>query len=190
MNRNTTTRSLIAATLLAVIPVTAEAQIGLSSSILAIGVQATKNSTLTLVASGSPTIGSFTENATTAFAGNVAVQTTWNLAMSGGVGGIRIVGWMSSATAALSNGVSGIPASKVEASYDGGAFAAFGGAAVNGLGVANATLLLRDIAVSGANRNSSESGTVALRLNLTGVAANTYTAGDYNGTLTLQAITY
>jgi hypothetical protein len=85
----------------------------------------------------------------------------------------------------LANGTEFIPSSKVEGRVGASAFAPFSSAAVGGVGVAGGSLQLFSQAVAAGSYFGTRTDQLDLRLNLTGTTTR---AGDYTGTLNLQAI--
>ena len=83
------------------------------------------------------------------------------------------------------NGTDAIPSSKVEGRVNAAAYVPFTGAAVGGVGVAGGSLQLFSQAVGAGTFLGSRTDQLDLRLDLTGT---TTLAGDYTGTLNLQAI--
>jgi hypothetical protein len=83
------------------------------------------------------------------------------------------------------NGTNFIPSSKVEGRVGATAYAPFTGAALGGVGVAGGSLQLYSQAVGAGSFFGTRTDQLDLRLDLTGT---TTLAGDYLGTLNLQAI--
>jgi hypothetical protein len=172
-----------AAALLVVGTSNAVAQIGLQSNAATVDLTATKSATLTLSPNASTaTLGSITDNSTANNFSPVSLTTAWNLT-SGST--VRLIGWFATPAQALVNGTSLIPSSKVEGRVGAAAFAPFTGAAVGGVGVAGGSLQLFSQAVAAGSYFGTRTDQLDLRLNLTGT---TTMAGDYTGTLNLQAI--
>lgn len=162
---------------------TAQAQVGLTSNQATVTLNATKNSTLTVSPSNqTATLASISDNSNANIFSAVSLTTDWNLTAGTSV---DLVGWFATPTDALVNGTAKIPSSRVEASVNSGAFAAFSGAPVGGVGVAGGTLPLFSQSVA-ANLKNTRTDNVDLRLNLVGFP--TTTAGLYTGTLNVQAV--
>jgi hypothetical protein len=161
----------------------AQAQIGLTSNAATVGLTATKAATLTVTPNASTaTLASITDNSTANNFTAVSLTTDWNLNAGSTV---RLIGWFATPAQALVNGASFIPSSKVEGRVGAAAYAAFSNAAVAGIGVAGGSLQLFSQAVAAANYLGTRTDQLDLRLNLTGT---TTVAGDYTGTLNVQAI--
>ncbi len=159
----------------------AEAQANLTSNAATVALTATKAATLTLSAvTPTASIASITDNTTNAFT-PVSVTTDWNLT-SGST--VNLVGWFAVPAQALANGTSLIPSSRVEGKIGAGAFAPFSSGPVGGTGVAAGSLTFFSQALGALQGNRTDQ--LDLRLNLTGFGATV--AGDYAGTLNLQAI--
>jgi hypothetical protein len=179
-------RALAGAAALAVaMATTVHAQVGLTSGGPAtVTLNATKLSTLTVSPSASTaTLASITDNSNANNFTNVNLTTAWNLTAGTSV---RLIGWFGTPASALVNGTAVIPSANVEGGINGGAMAAFTGAAVGGIGVAGGSLQLFNQAVAAANYFSSRADVLNLRLNLVGFP--TTTAGTYTGTLNVEAI--
>ncbi len=176
--------TLIAAALIAVVTANqAQAQVGLTSTPATVSLTATKLSTLTVSpASSSASLASITDNSTANNFTAVNLTTDWNLTAGTSV---NLVGWFATPAQALVNGTSLIPSSKVEGRVGAAAYAPFSGAAFAGLGVAGGSQVLFTEAVSAVNYLGQRADQLDLRLNLTGT---TTVAGNYTGTLNLQAI--
>lgn len=161
----------------------AEAQVGLTSNVAQVSINATKNSTLSVaVTSGATqTLATLTDNAANNFATPVAVTTTWDLNTGASV---SLVGWFGTAANALVSGGNSIPSSWVKASLNGGAYNAFNQNAVAGVGSAGGSLQIFSQATNpplAGSRNDN----LGLQIDLTG---QTLVPGTYAGTLNLQAV--
>jgi hypothetical protein len=171
--------------MLSLIAGAAGAQVG--SSLQTINLSAVKGQIVTL---GAPNPGTqsltITDNAINAYTAPFAITVTWDVTNSASTT-VKLVGYFSAPTQALSNGASYIPASRVEVSTNGGStWSAFTGSAVGGVGVAGGSSTLYTSPVTqGTNALGTSSVTFLVRLNLVGV---TTTAGVYSGTLNLMAI--
>jgi hypothetical protein len=177
-------RSLTGATALLLVGAsTALAQVGLTSNVATVALTATKNATLTVSPNASTaTLASITDNSAANNFTPVSLTTAWNLTAGSSV---RLIGWFATPAQALVNGADFIPSSKVEGRVGAAAYAPFSAAAVGGVGVAGGSLQLFSQGVSAVNYFGSRTDQLDLRLNLTGT---TTLAGDYTGTLNLQAI--
>ncbi len=117
----------------------------------------------------------------------MAITTTWVLNASRST--VRLVGYFSSATAALTNGATtpvNIPASEVLGQVTTGtptSFTAFTQTAP--LGAAGAGLTLFTQGLSGTNRTANRTDNLNLEINLAGQPL--LPAGTYTGTLNIQA---
>src|SRR5918999_3252287 len=162
---------------------TALAQVGLSSNVATVALTATKNATLTVTPNASTaTLASITDNSNVNNFTPVSLTTAWNLTAGSTV---RLIGWFATPAQALANGTHFIPSSKVEGRVNATAYAPFTSGAVGGVGVAGGSLQLFSQAVAAGSYFGSRTDQLDLRLDLTGT---TTVAGDYTGTLNLQAI--
>jgi hypothetical protein len=161
----------------------AVAQVGLTSNVATVALTATKNATLTISPNASTaTLASITDNSTANDFTPVSLTTAWNLTAGSTV---RLIGWFGTPAQALANGTDFIPSSKVEGRVNATAYAPFTAGAVGGVGVAGGSLQLFSQAVGAGSYFGNRTDQLDLRLNLTGT---TTMAGDYTGTLNLQAI--
>ena len=159
------------------------AQVGLTSNAATVALTATKNATLTVSPNASTaTLASITDNSNANNFTPVSLTTAWNLTAGSSV---RLVGWFAAPAQALANGTDFIPSSKVEGRVGASAYAPFTSAAVGGVGVAGGSLQLFSQAVAAGSYLGTRTDQLDLRLNLAGT---TTVAGDYTGTLNLQAI--
>jgi hypothetical protein len=159
------------------------AQVGLTSNVATVALTATKAATLTVSPNASTaTLASITDNSTANNFTPVSLTTAWNLTAGSS---IRLIGWFATPAQALVNGSDFIPSSKVEGRVAAAAYAPFSAGAVGGVGVAGGSLQLFSEAVGPGSYFGSRTDQLDLRLNLTGT---TTLAGDYTGTLNLQAI--
>jgi hypothetical protein len=159
------------------------AQVGLTSNVATVALTATKNATLTVTPNASTaTLASITDNSNANNFTPVSLTTSWNLTAGSSV---RLIGWFATPAQALVNGTDFIPSSKVEGRVGAAAYAPFTGAALGGVGVAGGSLQLFSAAVGAGSFFGSRTDQLDLRLDLTGT---TTLAGDYLGTLNLQAI--
>ena len=158
------------------------AQAGQLSNVATVALTATKAPTLTVSPNASTaTLASITDNSNVNNFTPVSLTTAWNL--TGGAS-VRLIGWFATPAQALANGSDFIPSSKVEGRVGAAAYAPFSANAVGGVGVAGGSLQLFSQSVAGL-LFSSRTDQLDLRLNLAGT---TTMAGDYTGTLNLQAI--
>jgi hypothetical protein len=159
------------------------AQVGLTSNVATVALTATKSPTLTVSPNASAaTLGSITDNSTANNFTPVSLTTAWNLT---GGSSVSLIGWFATPAQALANGTNLIPSSKVEGRINAAGFAPFTSAAVSGVGVAGGSLQFFSQSVSAGSYFGSRTDQLDLRLNLTGT---TTIAGDYTGTLNLQAV--
>jgi hypothetical protein len=162
---------------------TARAQIGLLSNAATVALTATKSATLTVTPNASTaTLASITDGSNVNNFTPVSLTTAWNLTAGSSV---RLIGWFATPAQALVNGASFIPSSKIEGRVGATAYAPFTGAALGGVGVAGGSLQLYSQAVGAGSFFGTRTDQLDLRLDLTGT---TTLAGDYLGTLNLQAI--
>ena len=176
--------ALLAATALFLFVATnARAQVGLTSNVATVALTATKAPTLSITpTSAVATLASITDGSNANVFTPVSLTTAWNLTAGSSV---RVVGWFGTPAQALANGTDFIPSSKVEGRVNATAYAPFTGAPVGAVGVAGGSLQLFSQSVAAANFFGSRTDNLDLRLDLTGT---TTMAGDYTGTLNLQAI--
>jgi hypothetical protein len=161
----------------------AVAQVGLTSNLATVALTATKNATLTVSPSASTaTLASITDNSNANNFTPVSLTTAWNLTAGSTV---RLIGWFGTPAQALVNGTDFIPSSKVEGRVGATAYAPFTSGAVGGVGVAAGSLQLFSQAVGSGTYFGSRTDQLDLRLDLT---ATTTMAGNYTGTLNLQAV--
>ncbi len=161
----------------------ARAQVGLTSNVATVALSATKAATLSVSPSASTaTLASITDGSNANDFGPVSLTTSWNLTAGSSV---RLIGWFGTPAQALANGTDYIPSSKIEGRVGATAYAPFTGAAVAGVGVAGGSLQLFNESVGAGTRFGSRTDQLDLRLDLTGT---TTVAGDYTGTLNLQAV--
>ena len=175
--------ALLAATALFLFGATnARAQVGLTSNVATVALTATKAATLSVTAATSvATLANITDGSNANVFTPVSLTTAWNLTAGSSV---RLVGWFGTPAQALANGTDFIPSSKVEGRVNAVAYAPFTGAPVGAVGVAGGSLQLFSESVAGSFLGS-RTDQLDLRLDLTGT---TTMAGDYTGTLNLQAI--
>lgn len=164
----------------------AQAQVGLTSSVANVQINATKNSVLTVAVNsgGTQTLASLTDNAVNAFPTPVNITTTWDLNAGTSV---VLVGSFGTPAQALASGGNFITSTYVWGRMTTGTpttFTAFTGAGVGSVGTAGGSLVLftQGSATTAGNRNDN----LDLELNLTGHP--NLVPGTYSGTLNLQAI--
>lgn len=161
----------------------AQGQVGLTSNVATVALTATKNATLTVSpATSTATLASITDNSNANNFTAVSLTTAWNLTAGSSV---RLIGWFATPAQALANGTDFIPSSRIEGRVGAAAYAPFSGGAVGGVGVAGGSLQLFSQAVGAGSYFGSRTDQLDLRLDLTGM---TTLAGDYTGTLNLQAV--
>ena len=186
-------RTLPVVAALAIASATASAQAGLTSNVDNVSLSAVKSTSLTVTVNSGNTqnIASITDNAVNDFPSSVNVTTAWDINPT--AASVTLVGYFSSATAALSNGSFNIASSlvkgKVTTAGAPGAptsFTAFTQNAVGGAGTAGASLTLFTETITAANKKSNRTIDLSLQLDLTG---QTTTPGTYTGTLNLRAVT-
>jgi len=178
---------------LVIFAASASAQAGLMSNVATVSLSAVKATSLTVAVNSGATqsIAAITDNATNNFSSAVNITTSWDINPS--AASVSLVGYFSSATAALTNGSFNIPTSSVKgrvttASVPGApaAFTAFTQSAVGGVGTAGGSLTLFTEIITGVNNKSTRTIDLELQLDLTG---QTTTPGTYTGTLNLRAVT-
>jgi hypothetical protein len=161
----------------------AQAQLGTISNVATVAMTATKAATLTVSPAASvATLASITDGSNVNVFSPVNITTAWNLTAGSSV---RLIGWFGAPAQALANGSDFIPSSRVEGRVNATAYAPFTAAAVGGVGVAGGSLQLFSQAVAAGSFFGTRTDQLDLRLDLTGV---TTLAGDYTGTLNLQAV--
>ena len=161
----------------------ARAQVGTTSNVATVAMTATKAATLSVTPTTSTaTLASITDGSNVNNFTPVSLTTAWNLTAGSSV---RLVGWFGTPAQALANGSDFIPSSRVEGRVGATAYAPFNGAPVGAVGVAGGSLELFSQSVGAGTFFGSRTDQLDLRLDLTGV---TTMAGDYTGTLNLQAI--
>jgi hypothetical protein len=161
----------------------AQAQVGTTSNTATVNLTATKAATLSVSSAASvATLASITDNSNANVFTPLSITTDWNLSAGSSV---RLIGWFGTPAQALANGSSFIPSSRVEGRVNAIPYSPFTGAAVAGVGVAGGSLQLFSQAVAAGSFFGTRTDQLDLRLDLTGV---TTMAGDYTGTLNLQAV--
>ena len=161
----------------------ARAQVGQTSNVSTVALTATKAPTLSITPTAAvATLASITDNSNGNVFTPVGITTDWNLTAGSSV---RLIGWFGTPAQALANGSNFIPSSRVEGRVNATAFAPFTGAAVGGVGVGGGSLQLFSQPVAAGSFLGTRTDQLELRLDLTGA---TTVAGDYTGTLNLQAV--
>src|SRR5690349_19361384 len=159
----------------------ASAQLNSGAQTIALNANLTESLTLNLSASAvnfTLSAGSAANPGST----NITATTAWTL--KPGRTAVGVYAYFASAAAALTDGVGdNIPSSAFFISDNGGASTALTNTVV--FGAANGGLQLANVAITGANKNSSRTDVMAFNINLSTLPqlpANTYT-----GTLNIQA---
>jgi hypothetical protein len=159
----------------------------LNSNTASVALKATLGESLTVAATPSTVSIPLVSGGTATGTSPVAITTTWVLSASRTA--VTLVGYFSSATAALTNGAAtpdNIPASEVLGQMTTGtptSFTAF--TQTTPLGAAGAGLTLFSQALSGTNRTANRTDNLNLEINLAGQPQ--LPAGVYTGTLNIQA---
>lgn len=164
----------------------AQAQVGLTSSVANVQINATKNSLLTVAVNsgGTQTLASLTDNAVNAFPTPVNITTTWDLNAGTSV---VLVGSFGTPAQALASGTNYITSAYVKGQMPSGSvptMAAFTNSGVGGVGTAGGSLTL--FTQSAATLAGNRTDNLSLELDLTGHP--NLVPGTYSGTLNLQAI--
>jgi hypothetical protein len=159
----------------------------LTSNTASVALKATLGESLTVAATPSAVTIPLTSGGTATGSSPVAITTTWVLSATRTA--VTLVGYFSSATAALTDGAAtpnNIPASEVLGQITTGtptSFTAFTQTAP--LGAAGAGLILFTQALSGTNRTANRTDNLNLEINL--ASQPQLPAGTYTGTLNIQA---
>jgi len=164
----------------------ANAQVGLTSSVATVQINATKSAVFTVaVNSGATqTLASLTDNTTNSFASPVNITTTCDLNAGTNV---VLVGSFATPAQALASGGNFITSAFVKGRMTTGtptSFTAFTAAGVGTIGTAGGSLTL--FTQSAATPAGNRTDNLDLQLDLTGHA--NLVPGTYSGTLNLQAI--
>ena len=123
-------------------------------------------------------------SATNAGSANITATTTWVL--KPGRTAVGVYAYFASAAAALTDGAGdNIPSSAFFIADNAGASTAL--TSTVAFGAANAGLQLANVAITGANKNSSRTDVMAFNINLTGGTLPQLPAATYTGTLNIQA---
>jgi hypothetical protein len=183
----------VAVAVLAIVSAKASAQAGLTSNVASVSLSAVKATSLTVAVNsgGTQNIASITDGAANNFPSAVNITTSWDINPSAAA--VTLVGYFSSATAALTNGTFNIATTQMKgrvttAGAPGApaSFTAFTQNAVGGVGTASGSLTLFSEPITGVNKKSNRTIDLELQLDLTG---QTTTPGTYTGTLNLRAVT-
>ena len=163
-----------------------QAQVGLTSSLATVTINATKSSVLSLLinSGGTQNLASLTDNATNSFASPVNVTTTWDLNAGSNV---VLVGSFGTPAQALASGTNYITSSLVKGRVTTGTPTSFTAFTQNGVGTVGTaggslTLFTQSTAPLAGNRTDN----LDLQIDLTGQP--NLLPGTYTGTLNLQAI--
>lgn len=155
----------------------------LNSAVQPIALNATLTEQLTVAVSASTV--NFTlvaGNAANAGSTNVTATTSWVL--QPGRTAVKVYAYFANSAAALSDGAGDtIPSADFTIADNAGAPAALTNTVV--FGGANAGLQLANVAITGANKNSNRTDTMAFNINLSTIPQ--LPAATYNGTLNIQA---
>ena len=164
----------------------AHAQVGLTSSVATVNIDATKTSLLTVAVNsgGSQTLASLTDGAPNSFASPVNLTTTWDLNAGTNV---VLVGSFATPAQALASGSNFITSTYVKGKMATGTPTSFTAFTQNGVGTigttgGSLTLFTQSAASLAGNRTDN----LDLQIDLTGHAS--LVPGTYSGTLNLQAI--
>jgi hypothetical protein len=149
-----------------------------------INLSATLNESLTVSLSGNSVSFPLTAgSATNPGSGTVTATTTWVL--KPGRSAVTVNAYFLTATAALTDGTNNIPSSAFMISDNGAASTALTNSPV--FGAANAGLVLRNTAITGANKSGTVTDTMAFNIDLSGGTLPQLPASTYTGTLNIQA---
>ena len=164
----------------------AVAQVGLTSSLATVNINATKSSVLSLAVNsgGTQTLASLADNTTNNFASPVNVTTTWDLNAGSNV---VLVGSFATPAQALASGTNFITTTYIKGRMTTGtptSYTAFTQNGVGTIGTAGGSLTL--FTQSTASLAGNRTDNLDLQIDLTGHA--NLIPGTYTGTLNLQAI--
>ncbi len=161
----------------------ASAQLNSGAQTIALNANLTESLTLNLSANAV----NFTLAAGTAAnpgSTNITATTTWVL--KPGRTAVGVYAYFASSAAALTDGVGdNIPSSAFFIADNGGASTAL--TSTVAFGGANAGYQMANVAITGANKNSSRNDVMAFNINLTGGTLPQLPANTYTGTLNIQA---
>lgn len=164
----------------------AQAQVGLTSSLANVQINATKSSVLTVAVNsgGSQTLASLTDNTTNTFASPVNITTAWDLNAGTSV---VLVGSFATPAQALASGTNYLTSTYVKGRMTTGTpvtYTAFTQNGVGSAGTAGGSLTL--FTQSASPLNGTRTDNLNLQIDLTGHP--NLVPGTYSGTLNLQAI--
>lgn len=167
------------------------AQVGTMAPARVVSLAATKSGQLTVtVTSGTvQTIAAVTDNAINAFPGPATIMTQWNV-QPGQTNTVELVAYFAVPAQALTGGTVQIPSSRIQGRVTTGLPVAFTPINQNGVGAVGTpggSLRLFSQGITGANKASSRTDNLELRLDLIGFPA--LPPGSYSGTLNIRAIT-
>src|SRR5262245_35123249 len=164
----------------------AVAQVGLTSSLATVNINATKSSVLSLAinSGGTQNLASLTDNTTNNFASPVNITTTWDLNAGSNV---VLVGSFATPAQALASGTNFITTTYIKGRMTTGTPTSYTAFTQNGVGTigtagGSLTLFTQSTAALAGNRTDN----LDLQIDLTGHA--NLIPGTYTGTLNLQAI--
>jgi len=193
MKGSTLARFLPLAFLIFLFPLRLQAQ-GYPSGIVDVSLTATLAESLTVTLPGANSV-SFTLTPGVATAGNNSVPITTSWVVKPNRGAVTLVGYFDTPASALHNATapgadiaSSLVLGKVTGAEPGGTttFTAFTGGPISGIGTAGASLQLFSEGIDGTNKNKTRTDTLFLEIDLTSVPQQP--AGDYTGTLHIQAV--
>lgn len=166
------------------------AQVGAVGSPRVLSLAALRPGTLTVsVASGMvQNLANVVDNAANDFPSPVVIVTQWNL-RPGRTNTLNLMAYFTVPAQAMV-GPTAIPSSRLMGRMPTGlpvAFTAFTQNAVGGVGTAGGSLRLFSLDIRGANRRTSRTDNLHLRLNLAGFGP--LPPGTYSGTLNIRAVT-
>ena len=144
---------------------------------------------VTLQSGAVQAIAPVTDNAINNFPTPVVIRTDWNL-NPGQTNTLNLVAYFSIPAQAMAGGAVQIPSSRIQGRMTTGlpvAFTPITQNAIGGVGSAGGSLALFSIPIGGANKNSSRTDNLDLRLDLVG--SPTLPAGAYTGVLNIRAVT-
>ncbi len=175
--------------------VAASAQPGVTSAVRTVTMSATKQTSLSVnvISGATQSLATFADNAITQFPTPVRITAAWAVGPS--TNSVRLVAYFTNAAQALANGTNYLVSSRVQGrvlttpttTWQPTNWRAFTQNGSAGVGVNGATLRIMLQTINAANRQSSRTMDLDLRLNLVGQPATT--AGTYAGTITLRAFT-
>lgn len=175
--------------LIALMPATASAQIGVESGNATVTINATKNASLTVTinSGAAQTLPSITDGATNDFPVPVNITTAWDLNPS--ASSVDLVAWFANPANALVNGTFVISSSSMRGRVTTGlpaVYTPFTQNAVATAGSAGGSLHLFTEPIAAANKAGARTDNLDLQLDLTG---QTTTPGTYAGVITIKAVT-